>query len=98
MLDSIAHSSSPTAATATPSLRPYSKRQQIMQELMGDSDLLLKDRLEVRHVMSRNPVTIQPATTIEEMSKLISDLRLHPVCAARVAVPQTHPSPTLGQS
>ncbi len=44
---------------------------------MGDSDLLLKDRLEVRHLMTRNPVTIQPSATIEEMTKLMTDLRLH---------------------
>ncbi len=56
---------------------PYSKRQQVMQELMGDSDLLLKDGLEVRHLMTRNPVTIQPATTIEEMTKLMTDMRMH---------------------
>ena len=34
-----------------------------MQELMGDSELLLKNRLEVRHLMTHNPVAIQPAMT-----------------------------------
>lgn len=80
MTDSTAHGVSTTAATAATaptSLRPYSKRQQIMQELMGDSDLLLKDRLEVRHVMSRNPISVLPSATIDEMTKLMTDMRLH---------------------
>ena len=71
MIDSVAHNSATTAATAATGLRPYSKRQQVMQELMGDSELLLKDRLEVRHLMTHNPVTILPTTTIEEMTKLM---------------------------
>ncbi|MFZ1932636.1 MAG: CBS domain-containing protein [Thermoguttaceae bacterium] len=77
MIDSVGYHSATSAATATMGLRPYSKRQQVMQELTSDSDLLLKDRLEVRHLMTRNPVTIQAAATIEEMTKLMTDLRLH---------------------
>ena len=44
---------------------------------MGDSDLLLKDRLEVRHLMTRNPITVPPSATIEEMTKLMTDMRMH---------------------
>ena len=77
MSETVQHHSPTTAAAAAPGLRPYSKRQQVMQELMGDSDLLLKDRLEVRHLMTRNPITVQPSATIEEMTKLMTDMRMH---------------------
>ena len=77
MTESTLHGSPTTAAAVAPGLRPYSKRQQVMQELMGDSDLLLKDRLEVRHLMTRNPITISPSATIEEMTKLMTDMRMH---------------------
>ena len=77
MIDSLAQNPATAAATAATGLRPYSKRQQIMQELTGDSDLLLKDRLEVRHLMTRNPVTILPTASIEEMTRLMNDLRMH---------------------
>jgi diguanylate cyclase (GGDEF)-like protein len=77
MTESSLQGLSTTTAAAAPALRPYSKRQQVMQELMGDSDLLLKDRLEVRHLMTRKLITIQPTATIEEMTKLMTDMRMH---------------------
>jgi diguanylate cyclase (GGDEF)-like protein len=76
MVDSLAHNSATTANTAAMGLRPYSKRQQVMQELMSDSDLLLKDRLEVRHLMTRTAVTVLPTANSEEMTKLMSELRI----------------------
>lgn len=77
MLDAISQAS-PTAVapTAITGSRSYSKRQQVMQELMGDSDLLLKNRLEVRHLMTHDLVTIQPSATVEEMTKLMKDHRM----------------------
>jgi diguanylate cyclase (GGDEF)-like protein len=75
MIESISHSNPVTAATT--GLRPYSKRQQIMQELMGDSDLLLKNRLEVRHLMTHDAITIQASATVEEMEELMRERRLH---------------------
>lgn len=77
MIESISHTSPTTAATTATGLRPYSKRQQVMQELMGDSELLLKNRLEVRHLMTHDPVTIPPTMTLEEMTKVMTDWRLH---------------------
>jgi diguanylate cyclase (GGDEF)-like protein len=81
MIESISQNSPPTAATLpTPTAtttRPHSKRQQVMQELTGDSDLLLKDRLEVRHLMTLNLVTVLPTATIEEMTKLMAEMRMH---------------------
>jgi diguanylate cyclase (GGDEF)-like protein len=81
MIEQIPQNSPATAAVAAPSAataaHPQSKRQQVMQELMGDSDLLLKNRLEVRHLMSHNPVTIPPTMTGEEMTKLMTESRVH---------------------
>jgi diguanylate cyclase (GGDEF)-like protein len=69
----------PAAAPAPVPLetRPYSKRQQLLQALMSDSELLLKNRLEVRHLMTRQPVVIAPTATLEEMTSLMRQRRLH---------------------
>ena len=69
--------STTTAAACRRGCARTRKRQQVMQELMGDSDLLLKDRLEVRHLMTHNPVTSSRRRPIEEMTNLMNDLRLH---------------------
>ena len=68
----------PTTASVPLALemRPYSKRQQLLQELMGNSELLLKNRLEVRHLMTPNPLVISPMATLEEMTKLMTDHRV----------------------
>ena len=58
-------------------LHPYSKRQQLLQELLNDSELLLKNRLEVRHLMTRDPVVVPPTMTLEEMTALVQQRRLH---------------------
>ena len=42
----------PTPLATAPELRSYSKRQQLLQELLNDGELLLKNRLEVRHLMT----------------------------------------------
>ena len=76
MLDSISQQF-PAVAPATLETRPYSKRQQLLQGLLGDSELLLKNRLEVRHLMTRQPVVIPPTATLEEMTSLMKQRRLH---------------------
>jgi diguanylate cyclase (GGDEF)-like protein len=76
MIESTSHAG-PAAVPVATGLHPYSKRQQVMQELMGDSDLLLKNRLEVRHLMTRSLVTIQPSMSIDEMTKLMKEGRMH---------------------
>jgi len=78
VLDSTAHQY-PTTASApiAPESGPYAKRQQLLQELMGDSELLLKNRLEVRHLMTRGPVTVPPTATLEEITELMRRRRLH---------------------
>jgi diguanylate cyclase (GGDEF)-like protein len=64
-------SSLPTALE----LRPYSKRQQLLQELLKDSELLLKNRLEVRHLMTRDPTVIPPTMILEDMTLLVQQQR-----------------------
>jgi diguanylate cyclase (GGDEF)-like protein len=70
---------SPTAVplSMTPELRPYGKRQQLLQELLKDSELLLKNQLEVRHLMTRDPVVIPPTMSLDAMSTLCRHRRLH---------------------
>ena len=77
MIESVPHTNSAPVAAAVTGLRPYSKRQQVMQELMGDSELLLKNRLEVRHLMTHDPLMIQATTTLEEMIDVMRERRLH---------------------
>ena len=69
----------PTAVPApvTSDTRPYSKRQHLLQALMGDSELLLKNRLEVRHLMTPHPVVVPPTMTLEEITALMRERRLH---------------------
>jgi diguanylate cyclase (GGDEF)-like protein len=70
-----------TAAAVPPAsaqeLGPYAKRQHLLQELMSDGELLLKNRLEVRHLMTRALVTVLPTATLEEMTDLMRERRLH---------------------
>ncbi|MBN1395237.1 MAG: GGDEF domain-containing protein [Pirellulales bacterium] len=78
MVDSTTNQYTTTAAAAVPpESSPYAKRQELLQELMGDSELLLKNRLEVRHLMSRRPVTVLPTATLAEMTDLMRHRRLH---------------------
>lgn len=79
MLESIPPPSVGQAAPIAPPTvaLPYSKRQQLLQTLMADGELLLKNRLEVRHLMSRQPVVIPPTMPAEEMTALMHERRLH---------------------
>ena len=56
--------------------RPYNKRQQLLHELMRDGELLLKNQLEVRHLMTRDPVVVPPTMLIEDMTDLMQQRRL----------------------
>lgn len=73
------HLVQPTVAATVPivtELRPYTKRQQLFRELMNDGELLLKNRLEVRHLMTRNPLMVAPSTTVDEMTDLMQKLQV----------------------
>ena len=69
---------SPIAAPLplAPEVSPYSRRQQLLQELLKHNELLLKNRLEVRHLMTRDPVVVPPSMTYEEIVALIRQQRL----------------------
>jgi diguanylate cyclase (GGDEF)-like protein len=78
MLESIPQPSLGAASLATaPELRPYSKRQQLLQELLNDGELLLKNRMEVRHLMTRDPLSVPPTMTLEEMTLLVQQRRVN---------------------
>ncbi len=78
MIDSVPQPlSMATPPLETPELRPYSKRQQLLQALLKDRELLLKNRLEVRHLMTHDPVTVPPTMTLEEMTALVQNRQLH---------------------
>lgn len=65
------------AATVAWEQRPYNRRQQLFKELLSHGELLLKNQLEVRHLMTRELVTIPPQTTLDEMVSLLLQHRLH---------------------
>lgn len=73
------HPTSPVTAAVpgTSEQQPYNRRQHLLKELLGNSELLLKNQLEVRHIMTRELVTILPQTTLEEMNFLMLQHRLH---------------------
>jgi diguanylate cyclase (GGDEF)-like protein len=84
MIESVPQPSPTVAAVPTaPEMNPYNKRQQLLQELLKHSELLLKNGLEVRHLMTHDPVVIPPTMTLEEMTTLVFQRRLHHllVCA-----------------
>lgn len=78
VLDSIPHEYPATVSVPIlPESGPYAKRQQLLQELLDDSELLLKNRLEVRHLMTRELVTVPPSAKLEEITELMRRRRLH---------------------
>lgn len=53
-------------------LRIQAKRQSLWRNLLNDSDLLLKNRIEVRYLMTRNPVVTSPNASFEEVHTLMT--------------------------
>lgn len=51
----------------------FEKRQQILRMLSNDSKALFDGALEVRHLMTRNPVTVKPNQTLQEASDLMQN-------------------------
>ncbi len=76
MLETAPQTKAAPPAAATPEPRAASKRQELLRVLTGDSELLLKNRLEARHLMTRDPITVPPTATIEEMSDLMKRHRI----------------------
>jgi diguanylate cyclase (GGDEF)-like protein len=77
MAEPIQESAPAKAAVSSVDMRPYSKRQQLFQELIKDGELLLKNRLEVRHLMTADPIVIPPTMPIGEIEFLMKERRLH---------------------
>ena len=77
MLDSTTQQTAASAPVVAPvEMQPYSKRQQLLQALIGNTELLFKNRLEVRHLMTPMPLTISPTTTLEEMTNKMQERRV----------------------
>ena len=49
----------------------------MLQELLNDGELLLKNRLEVRHLMTRDPPVVPPTMILGEMTRLVQQRRCH---------------------
>lgn len=56
--------------------RLNAKRESLWHLLMADKDLLLKNQIAVRHVMTCNPITIEKSASGQQIAQLIST---HPV-------------------
>ncbi len=52
--------------------RLNAKRELLWKQLMADHDLLLKNQIEVRHVMTRNPVVVDQATPGKRIAELLA--------------------------
>jgi diguanylate cyclase (GGDEF)-like protein len=58
---------------------PYTRRQQLLQELLKNNELLLKNRLEVRHLMTPDPIVVSPSMGFDEIVSLFRQRRAHHV-------------------
>jgi CBS domain-containing protein len=54
----------------------FEKRQQIARRLYSDTDALLQGDLEVRHLMTKNPVTVGPNATVQRAREIMEEQRL----------------------
>jgi diguanylate cyclase (GGDEF)-like protein len=52
--------------------RVYAKRQSLLHALLNDTDLLTQNRIQVRHLMTRQPSTVLPKATVEEMRQVMT--------------------------
>lgn len=56
---------------------PYSRRRQLLQALLNNNELLLKNQLEVGHLMTPDPIVIAPTMRIDEMASLLEKQQVH---------------------
>jgi CBS domain-containing protein len=54
----------------------FDKRQQILRVLSKDVNALLEGRLEVRHLMTPNPITVEPGQTVEHAARMMEENNL----------------------
>jgi diguanylate cyclase (GGDEF)-like protein len=55
----------------------YGRRHQLLQALLTNNELLLKNRLEVHHLMTPDPVVIAPTMKLDEIASLLEKQQLH---------------------
>ncbi len=65
------------------SLSDVEKRQQIVKRLCRDTDTLLQGDLEMRYVMTMNPVTVEPRDTVEHARTIMEKQHLDYVRSER---------------
>ena len=58
-------------------IRALVKRQQLWRALLTDGELLLRNGLEVRHLMTREPLSVAPHTPICEVEQLMENTGVH---------------------
>lgn len=58
-------------------IRTFSKRQQLWRALLSDGELLLENGMKVRHLMTRDPLTVAPSATTEQIRQLMTATRVH---------------------
>lgn len=56
---------------------PYSRRRQLLQALLNNNELLLKNQLEVGHLMTPDPIVIAPTMRIDEIASLMEKQQVH---------------------
>ena len=56
--------------------RLNAKRELLWRQLMNDQDLMLKNRIEVRHVMSTDPIFVGKSTSGKQIGELLSKQRV----------------------
>jgi len=57
--------------------RIYAKRQNLLRALATDGDLLAKDQIAVRHLMTQQVLTVSPETSVKELKALMAANRVH---------------------
>jgi len=63
--------------------RIYEKRQRLLKALLKDSKALLKNRLEVRHLMTQGLTVVPPKTTVDELASLMSENHMRHLLVCR---------------
>ena len=65
------------AATEPIHVRAFQKRQQLWRAILTDGERLLRDGMEVRHLMTRDLLKVRPAATMEEIRRVMASSRVH---------------------
>ena len=58
-------------------IRSFGKRQQLWRALLTDGELLLKNGLEARHLMTLDPLSVGPERPVREIRRIMDTERVH---------------------